>query len=366
MRTFHSMTRRDLFKLTAGAASLAAGGALASNFAAAAEQEIVDLTWETYQEDPWVAEYKKNTGVSVKVIRSGSADEMFAQTQTGALEPDLLYIDSGSIKRYVTAGLIEPIDAAKVPNSANFSLGVDWKKLSSVDGKLYGIPYNWGTQPLMYDEDVVGKVDSWAALWDKKFEGKVNLFDDAYLTFPMIALYIGAKDAYNLTDAEFDECRKALKLLRPQIRTFSRGYSDQEALFASGDAVIGYNLNIQEIFNCQAKGKNIKYTFPKEGTPTWIDNAVVTKKGSRDAVYAFINANLTPQWQARFVDFSFNNGVLTADALRGAGLKEDVIKKTNILDQSKPGFWDHLSIFQTPESIDKRLEVWNDFKAGTL
>ncbi|MNV74459.1 hypothetical protein D3C71_1676790 [compost metagenome] len=51
---------------------------------------------------------------------------------------------------------------------------------------------------------------------------------------------------------------------------------------------------------------------------------------------------------------------------REAGVAEDVLAKTNVIDQSKPGFWDKMSIFKSPENIDRRVEIWNDFKAGTL
>ena len=35
-------------------------------------------------------------------------------------------------------------------------------------GEVVGVPYNWGTQPLMFNADIVKKTDSWAILWDEK------------------------------------------------------------------------------------------------------------------------------------------------------------------------------------------------------
>lgn len=365
MTNLHLLNRRKLMRVGGGAAVLAATG-LAGTRPAAAAEEITIFTWETYHEDAWIAEWTKKTGIAVKVVRTGSVDEMFAQTQSGAIQADILYFDSGSFERYKEAGLISPFDASKVPNAGNVTAGLKWEERNSIDGKPYGLPYNWGTQPLMYDETAVDKPDSWAALWDKKYEGKVNMFDDAYITFPMIALYVGAKDPYNLTDAEFEECRKALKALRPQVRTIARGFNDAEQAYAAGEAVIGYCQNIAIVFNLNNKGKKFNYSFPKEGTPTWIDNAVITEKGNRPEVYQFISDNLTPEWQSRFIEFSFNNGVLTGEAAKAAGLTDELLKKTNILDQEAADFWPKMSVFAAPESIDRRLEIWNDFKAGTL
>jgi spermidine/putrescine transport system substrate-binding protein len=362
MTSAYLTSRRSLLK-SVGASVLATPFLATRSLAA---EPITIFTWETYHEDAWVNEWSEKNGIPVNVVRTGSVDEMFAQTQSGAIQADVLYFDSGSFKRYKEAGLIAPIDSSKMSNAKNVSAGLKWEERNSLDGEVYGIPYNWGTQPLMFDEGAMAAPDSWAALWDPANVGRVNMFDDAYITFPMIALSVGAVDPYNLTDAEFDKCREALRTLRPQLRTIARGFNDAEVIYAAGEATIGYCQNISIVFNLQAKGKKFNYSFPKEGTPTWIDNAVLTPRGARDEVYQFLNDNLSPEWQARFISFSFNNGVLTSEVARSAGLADDLLKKTNIIDQENADFWPRMSVFQAPENIDKRLEIWNDFKAGVL
>ena len=359
------MGRRQFLATSAGGVAVLAAPALMRS--AYAADEITIFTWETYHEDPWLAEWTDKTGIKVNVVRTGGVDEMFAQASSGAVQADVFYIDSGSILRYKQANLIVPIDVAQLPEASNISAGLKYQERNSIEGALYGVPYNWGTQPLMYDEDVVKSgIDSWDVLWDEQFAGKVNLFDDAYITFPMIALKAGAKDPYNLTDDEFEACRQALVALRPQVRTIARGFNDAEALYAAGDASLGYCQNISIVFNLQAKGRKFNYSFPKEGTPTWIDNAVVSEKGNRPAVYQFLNDNLTIPWQSRFIASSLNNGILTEEGANKGGVAQDVLKKTNIIDQSQPGFWEKMSVFMFPENIDRRVQMWNDFKAGTL
>ena len=58
--------------------------------------------------------------------------------------------------------------------------------------------------------------------------------------------------------------------------------------------------------------------------------------------------------------------ILSADEAKTANIPEDVLKKTNIVDQNQPGFWEKMSVLQPPEDIDRRVEIWNEFKAGTL
>ena len=121
------------------------------------------------------------------------------------------------------------------------------------------------------------------------------MFDDAYITIPMIALYVGAKDPFNLTEEEFEAVADALRRLRPQVGTIARGFDDATTIYAAGDAVIGYCQNIAIVNDLNGMGKNFGYSFPTEGTPTWIDCSILTPRGERQEVYDFINANLTPR-----------------------------------------------------------------------
>jgi spermidine/putrescine transport system substrate-binding protein len=361
--------------------SLAAGGTLfvaacggsskkaattAAKIGSAKTGTVNVFTWETYTEQPWLAAYgTQHPGVKFNRVVTGSVDEMFAKTRAGSIKFDLLYFDCGSIKRYRDAKLISPLDASKVANASHIAPGLPWKKYNIVNGQTWALPYNWGTQPLMYNADVIKTPPtSWAILWDPKYKGKVSMPDDAYISLPMVSLYLKQKDPFNLNDQGFKQLKDALTRLRPQVKAITAGFNDQQNLFASGDAVVGYNQNISEVFNLQAAGHNVQYTFPDEGTPTWIDNSVITPHGQRQEVYDFINETLSLPWQGRFINFSYNNGVLTNPEAKQAKVKSSVLKKTNIPDQTKPGFWAKLVVFNSPENFDKRLQIWNEFKAG--
>ncbi len=327
--------------------------------------KVTILTWETYQDKPWLDAYKSQSGVQVDAITVGSGDEMFAKAQSGTVKPDIMYFDSGLIPRFAKANLVAPIVVDRLKNTGLITPGLAWKKNNTFSDQLYGVPYNWGTQPLMYNAEVITTPpDSWGALWDPAYKGKVVLFDAADVTIPMVALYVGAKDPYHLTDEEFDKVRKALNDLRPQVRTIAKGFDDAVNIFAAGDGVIGYCQNISEVTALNKAGKRFAYSFPKEGTPSWQDNAILTSAGQRQEVYDFIDAGTATPWQARFIEASTNNGILSADEARQANIPTDVLKATNILDQQDPAFWSKMRPLQDPESISKRLEVWNEFKAG--
>lgn len=365
----NGFTRPDRRSVLKAGAALAVGSLAAPHVIrpAIADDTITLLTWETYHDDPWIEQWGKENNTKVQAVRIGSEDELFSQPFSGAIQPDVMYIETGSLPRFKDAGLIVDFDLSQLPNARNITPKLDWKKYTNVGGKVAAVPYNWGTQPLMYNADIVKQEpQSWAALWDPAYEGKVNMFDDCTITFPMIALYVGAKDPFNLTDDEFAKCEEALRALRKQVRVIARGFDDASTIYAAGDAVIGYCQNVAVVTSLQGKGKNFKYALPKEGTPTWIDCAGVSKKGNRPIVYKFLNDNLSPEWQARFITSSTNNGVLNAETARKAGVTEEVMKVTNLLDAEDPAFWNKLVVFQKNEDLDRRIQIWNDFKAGTL
>lgn len=327
--------------------------------------KVTLITWETYHDTAWLDEYKNTAGVQIDSITVGSGDEMFAKAQSGTVKPDIMIFDSSLIPRFVKTGLIAPLVADRLKNTAVITPGLNWQKNNTLDGKLYGVPYNWGTQPLMYDARVISTApNSWAALWDPAFKGKVVLFDAADVTIPMVALYVGAKDPYHLTDEEFEKVREALAQLRPQVRTIAKGFDDAVNIFAAGDGVIGYCQNISEVTALNNSGKQFAFSFPNEGVPQWQDNALVTSAGQRQEVYNFIDATLAVPWQAKFITASTNNGILTADEARAGGVTDKTLAATNILAEKDPSFWAKMRPLQDPESITRRLELWNEFKAG--
>lgn len=218
-KTSLSITRRQTLKFGGAALSASLFAPAVIRSAWAAEEPITLLTWETYDEPEWIAEWQAANGTEIKPVIISSLDEVFAQLQSGAVKPDVIYSEASTAGRLKKAGQITPFDISKVPNISNILPGLNWREPLTVDGALMGIPLHWGTQPLQYNADAIKSAPtSWAALWDKTYQGKVTIFDDATVTIPMVALYVGAKNPFNLTEDEFTLVASALRELRAQVR----------------------------------------------------------------------------------------------------------------------------------------------------
>lgn len=361
----HRLSRRRVLKSAlAGAAAVTVASPYV-NRSARAGDDIVLATWETYAEDPWIEEFGKANGVKVIANRFGSVDEMFAKVSSGALEPDVIYIDTSTVPRYMP--WLVPIDAARVPNLKNVSKAITYEKTNVIDGKLYALPYNWGPIPMMYRTDVVKEgTDTWRTLWDAKYTGRVSVFDDSFTSLPIFCILAGAKNPYNMTDAEFEATAALLRTLRPQIKAMTTGQNDAETLYGAGEVDIGVCHNPPIVVNLQKQGKPVAYSVPKEGVPSWLDCLLLTKKGDRDIVYKYLDANLSLEWQKRFVEFATSPGVFDPAGAAAVGVSPDVVRQTVMPLLDQPGLWDSLKFFQVVENADRRVQMWNDFKAGTL
>jgi spermidine/putrescine-binding protein len=344
------------------------------------------LTWQTYDEPEWLEEFEDETGISVKATNVGSPAEMFAKVKANPGQFDIILNTAGWYPQYVESDLLEPIDEAEVPNMKNIKLGFPWKDATSVDGKLYGVLYNWGDQPLGWIPDRIkgldlskyenseGELDDWNVYWDKQLEGKVTIFDDPTSVEPMIALALGFDNPYQLDEKEFEEFEKKLLELRPQVKRLTSGYDDQTAALATGEADVAY-LNVSSIASFLKKDAihmEVNNTV-SQGVPAWSDNLSITKEGGAnklDAVYKFMNASLEIPWQARFIAETAQSGVLnyeqaTSPEARKEGLTDAKLEET-LIPATRDGdkFFSKMIFFQPVEDLQRRLDLWNEFKLG--
>ena len=344
------------------------------------------LSWDGYDEPEWLKQFESETGISVTSTSVGSPAEMFAKVKASPSQYDIVLATAGWFPQYVEAGLLEPIDEGKVPAMKDIKLGFPWEEATSVEGTLYGILYNWGNQALAWlpeeikgldlskYENSKGELDDWNVFWDPALKGKVSIFDDPTSVEPMIGLALGFKNPYQLNEKQFEEFEKKLLELRPQVKRLTTGYDDQIAQLQSGEASVAY-LNIISIAAAlKQEGTTLDVNnLVKQGVPAWSDNLAITKEGggsNLDAVYKFINASLDRKWQARFIATTANSGTLnyeqaTSQEAKAAGLTPAKLEET-LIPETRQGeaFFSKQLFFQPVEDLQKRLNLWNEFKLG--
>lgn len=111
------ITRRDV--LAGMAAGAAAGVVSNAGIARAAVSDMVWATWDSNGHPEYVAYFRKETGVKVKLSYLSSEDAQFAALKTGAAADwDMINPSLNGSWRYIKAGLLKELDLSKIPNAS--------------------------------------------------------------------------------------------------------------------------------------------------------------------------------------------------------------------------------------------------------
>ena len=79
----------------------------------------------------------------------------------------------GYVPLLVALDVIQPIDEALVPNLADVMSVFRNDKNINVDGKLYGVPFTWGSAPMLYDPAVIPTAPTtWARSDEARIQGQ--------------------------------------------------------------------------------------------------------------------------------------------------------------------------------------------------
>lgn len=343
------MHRREfLAGVGAGLAGLALSGA--TRPASAATKELRILTWEGYADEPWVKAFEAKTGAKAKITYTGSVDEIFAKmTASRGDDFDVIAIETSSYKRLTGEKLIQPIDASKVPNAKN--LLPAFREVSAIvfDGKLFAVPFAWGSIPLIYDKAAIPEAPtSWNVLWDDKYKGRIIAMDDANNAIVTTALVLGYKDPFNLSDAQFAAIKAKLLDQKRFVSTYYAGFDDGVSIFAQGGIDLMMSMGEPQAPMLRKKGVDAGLTIPKEGAIGWIDCWAISA-GARDTdlAHAWIDTMLDKKVGTYISEKTGYGNTTNAEANAAIGLT----------------YADKLVFLQAPESFSRRIDLWNEIKA---
>jgi spermidine/putrescine-binding protein len=319
-------------------------------------------TWAGYIEKDWVLDFEKENNCTFEITLIGTADEQWAKMMASKGAYEIMLINSTFIDRALKADLIQAIDMDKLKNYDYLNKKIPFERFSFINGKYYAIPYTWGASPLAYNADLIKtRPDSWAVLWDPKYKGRSSIRDDVYITWAMVAALIGAEDKWNPTPEQNRLIEQKLRELHENILTYYSGTTEGANLLASEEVLVMYSEATIQIHEAREKGANIQEVIPKEGSPTWLDNITIgTKAENLDLVYKLIDVMISPEWQGRIGE-TIGYAVAVPDAVNY--MSQEMIDFTHM---DEPDYWDGLFLFEIvpDEEYERRLDVWNEIKAG--
>jgi len=262
------------------------------------------------------------------------------------------------------AGLAAPLDLSKLPSYQQLSSKLRDMPLVKANGNVYGVPFMWGPNPLIYDTSAFPKApDSWASLWDPKLQNKISVWDDLSTVY-MAAQVLGydkpdPSHLYNLSDKELDAVKNKLLALKPNIRKIWSTGGELTNLFENHEVVVamGWPLMTNQL---RAAKFSVGETIPKENTTGWIDHLMITAgSDNKDLAYKFLEYMIEAQTQKKVTDVT---GYAPANA-QAAQFMTPEQKKNLHLDkvdeyQKRIYFWQNVS------RRARYNEIWNEVKAA--
>ena len=295
----------------------------------------------------------------------GSSDELVAKLRGGSANSyDVISPSSDVATMITTAGLAAPLDLGKIPSYSQLSPALTSLPLVKWQGRVYGVPFQWGPNPLLYDTTVFKTAPaSWSELWSPDLRGKISVWDDLstiYMAAQLLGFYRPDPSAlYNLTDAQLEQVKAKLIALKPNIRKMWSTGGELTNLFENHEVEIamGWPLMTNQL---RARHFPIGETIPKENTTGWIDHLMITAASEHKELAQQLLAYLIEAKTQQQV--SAVTGYLPANPEVAQYLSPDQKKSLHLDDleayQKRIYFW------QNVPRRDKYNQIWNEVKAA--
>jgi len=329
------------------------------------EETLSLLVWEGYADPSFMRPFEEQHHCKVSASYMGSSDELVAKLRGGsASNYDVISPSSDVAHSITTAGLAAPLDISKFPSYRQLSARLRDLPLVKNHEQVYGVPFMWGPNPLLYDTKAIPQPpDSWAVLWNPKYKEKISVWDDLSTVY-MAAQVLGydkpdPSQLYNLTDEQLEAVKKKLIELKPNIRKIWSTGGELTNLFQSHEVVLamGWPLNTNDLRKLNFP---IGETIPKENTTGWIDHLMVTAASSnKDLAYAFLEYMIEAKTQKLVTD---RTHYTPANPGASQFLSSEEIKGLHLDDPD--AYMQRIYFWQDVPRRGKYNEIWNEVKAA--
>ncbi len=349
-----------------------------------------DGTTEGFEAFDWITPFEAETGCEVNVTYGDTSDEMVTlMRQGGGSVYDGVSASGDASNRLIAGQDVGAVDPAMFSEMANViaPLNPDGGTNTAhyiVDGNVYGVPYMYGPNFLMYNTEVVSPAPtSWADTFeaDSPYAGSVTAYNspifiaDAAMYLMATNPDLGITDPYLLDQTQFDA---AVDLLTQQadqlIGSYWALYTDEIDGFVDGSMVIGTAWPVN--FTYAELDAPVDAVEPSEGMTGWADTWMISANAPHpNCMLQWMDWTLQADVQAEVGWFygAAGSNVGSCDALKsllveaygeGSDAAVDTLRYSNCGDAE---FLDSLHLWKTPQVScgDDRGDVCIDYSEWT-
>jgi putative spermidine/putrescine transport system substrate-binding protein len=299
----------------------------------------------------WVTGFEKQTGCKVRVKTANTSDEMVALMNEGGF--DLVTASGDASLRLIGGKRVQEVNINLIPSYKSIDQRLQRAPWHYVEGKHYGVPYQWGYNVLAYNTKVFkSPPKSWEVVFremklddGKSNKGRVQAFDgpiyiaDAALYLMHSNPGLGIKNPYELDEKQY---KAALDLLREQRKLVSRYWHDafvqiddftNEGVVASSSW--GFQVNL-----LKSKNAPISSIVPREGATGWADTTMMHAEAKHpNCAYMWMEHSINKKLQGDLAAW-FGSVPVVPEACSGNGLLGDKGCENNgIKEFDRIWFW---------------------------
>lgn len=276
---------------------------------------------------------------------------------------DIMHPCNEMLPSFVQRGLVQPWDTDLLPSFKNLNPYLVDK--GKVDGKQYMIPWDWGYASLLYRSDKIAPEDAtgWELAWNKKYSGKIALWNGSGSNLEVAALKLGYKNMDTMSPDQLTKAKQALVEQKPLNKFYwSSEYGQMQPAFKSGDIWVTYSW--QDAYVAMSKaGLKVGYLDPSQGKLSWFCGFVLGSQTknffhAHKYVESFINHHACVQMSNLFY-YGTADATIKPSEIKDPKLAKQLdIGDPHAIESSKV----HLQSFQPQRASYER--AWQEVQAS--
>jgi spermidine/putrescine transport system substrate-binding protein len=308
-----------------------------------------------------VAEFEKETGVSVKYIEDVNDNNTFF----GKMQPQLEQGQSGGRSIFVVTdwmakqmydlGYLQEINPDDLPTVFE-NMTANLRDPSFDPGRKFSIPWQSGMTGIWVDKSKAPEIKSVNDLFDPKYKGKVTFLEEMRDSVPLVMKAEGVDP----TEASTEDWLKAIDKVKSaadsgQIRRFTGNDYTEDLTAGNIVAAIGWSGDASIVEN-----ENAEWIMPTEGCVLWSDNMVIPVGAPNTAAaLGWMDFVYQPEVAADLTEY-----ITYISPVEGVKeLVEPSLAKDPLVFPS-PEFQKNCSTQVSPPDVDEVSEAWASALTG--